>query len=488
MSARLKPPAAVVSALAFASCAVGPTYVRPEAPKSKGYTVGESFGATPMAAGQSQQIAASNVLTPDWWRLLRAPELDAIVADALAHNPTLDAAEATLRKTQDTLRAGYGVFFPDADLSGGASRQKFSPARFGSAAAPSVFNLFTLSGTVSYAFDVWGGQRRTVEALRAQVDAQRYTMIGAYEMIAGNIVNAVIAAAAYQAQIDATNELLRLEEDQVHLGHAQAEAGTVPYSNVLSLESQIALTRATLPPLAQKIEQAQHLIATLAGRLPGDWCPPAIPLAALALPTEIPVSLPAALVRQRPDVLVAEAQLHASTAQIGVATAAMLPNVTLSASYGLNSTTAGGFGSSNSMFWSVLGGLTQPLFHGGALYYQRKAAIDARDQAFSSYRQTVLGAFQQIADGLRALQYDGDALAAEEAAVKSAGDAFRLVQINYDSGLVSYLEVLTANAQYLQSRLGFIQVQAQRLEDTVALFVALGGGWWNAGGGAAGGK
>ena len=219
---------------------------------------------------------------------------------------------------------------PEADLGGNASRQRFSPARFGSSAAPSVFNLFTLSGTVSYAFDLWGGQRRTVEGLRAQVDAQRYTLIGAYQMISGNVVNAVIAAAAYQAQIDATNELLRLEEDQVHLGRAQAEAGTIPYANVLSLESQIALTRATLPPLDQKIEQAQHLIATLAGRLPGEWAPPAIPLADLALPTQVPVSLPSVLVRQRPDILVAEAQLHASTAQIGVATAAMLPNVTLS--------------------------------------------------------------------------------------------------------------------------------------------------------------
>ncbi len=479
---------ALTSALAVTGCAVGPKFVRPDAPNGKSYTVGGMPTATPMAGGSSQQLSSENTLASDWWRLLHCRALDAIVADALAHNPGLDAAEATLRKTHDTLQAGYGLFLPEADLGGNVSRQRFSPARFGSSAAPSVFNLFTLSGTVSYALDVWGGQRRTVEGLRAQVDAQRYTLIGAYQMISGNVVNAVIAAAAYQAQIDATNELLHLEEDQVNLGHAQAEAGTIPYANVLSLESQIALTRATLPPLEQKIEQAQHLIATLAGRLPGDWAPPAIPLADLTLPARVPVSLPSVLVRQRPDILVAEAQLHASTAQIGVATAAMLPNVTLSASYGLNSTTPGGLGQSNGVFWSLLGGLTQPLFHGGELYYQRKAAMDARDQALANYRQTVLGAFQQVADGLRALQHDGDELNAEDAAVKSAGDAFRLVRINYDSGLVSYLEVITANTQYLQSRLGFIQAQAQRLEDTVALFVALGGGWWNAPGAPTGGK
>lgn len=481
MSAQPKvTPRFLAGVLGLASCAVGPDYVRPEAPRDKGYTSEAASTANANAVSASQKVSMSNGLAPDWWRLLHCAPLDAVVADALAHNPNLEVAQATLRKSQDSLRAGYGVFFPQADVGANAARQRYSPERVGSPLPASVFNLYTLSGTVTYALDVWGGQRRAVEGLRAQVDAQRYTLIGAYQMLSGNVVTTVIAAAAYQAQIDATNELLRLEDDQVRLGRAQAEAGTIPYSNVLSLESQIALTRATLPPLEQKIEQARHLLATLTGHLPGEWSPPAIPLADLVLPREVPVSLPSALVRQRPDILVAEAQLHANTAQVGVATAAMLPSFTLSASYGANNTTPGNLGASNSMFWGVLGGVTQPIFHGGELYYQRKAAVDSRDVAAATYRQTVLGAFQQVADGLRALDHDGRELEAEQQALASAEAAFHLVQIDYDSGLVSYLEVLNANGQYLQSRLGFIQAQAQRLEDTVALFVALGGGWWNA--------
>ncbi len=481
MSARPSNPArAAVVALVAASCAVGPDYVRPEPPRTAGYTAAgtpATLGAGPTA----QRLDGGGRLAPDWWRLLRNAPLDRLVTDALVNSPTLEAAQATLRRSQESLRAGYGVFFPQADASASAARQRFSPQRFGSAVPASVFNLFTLSGTVSYTLDIWGGQRRAVEGLRAQVDAQRYQLLGATIMLAGNVVTTAIAVAAYQAQLDATQQLIVLEEDQVRLGKAQAEAGTIPYVNLLSLESQIALTRATLPPLAQKIDQGRHLLAALTGRLPGDWTPPAIALDDLTLPADVPVSLPSALVRQRPDILIAEAQLHASTAQIGVATAAMLPNVTLSGGYGTNSTQLGNLGSDTSLFWSLVGGVTQPIFHGGALFHQRKAAVAGRDQAAAAYREAVLSAFQQVADGLRALDHDAAAVEAEQAAQESAEAAFKLTQIDYNSGLVGYLQVLTANAQYLQSRLGFIQAQAQRIQDTVALFVALGGGWWNQG-------
>jgi NodT family efflux transporter outer membrane factor (OMF) lipoprotein len=419
-------------------------------------------------------------LAADWWSLLRSRELDDLVADGLANNPTLEAAEASLRRSQDVLRAGYGVFFPAIDASAGAGRQRYSPARVGSTVPASVFNLFTASAGVSYALDVWGGQRRAVEGLAASVDAQRYALVGARLMLAANLVNTVIAAAGYGAEIEATKDLISIEEEQVRLGEAQAEAGTVPYANVLSLKSQLASLRASLPPLEQRIDQARHLLATLVGRTPAEWSPPAIGLTSLTLPAQVPLSLPSQLVRQRPDILIAEAALHASTAQIGVSTAAMLPNLTLNASYGTNATSVTGLGSSNSIFWSAIGGITQPIFHGGALYYQRKAAIDARDQQVASYQQTVLSAFAQVADALRALTHDADTLAAETDALDSAADASHLMEINYQSGIANYLQLLTANGQLLQSRLGLVQAQAQRLQDTVSLFVALGGGWWNA--------
>lgn len=472
-------PVAFISLLAV-GCSVGPNYVRPEAPKIKGYTSAPVPAATTAAGGVAQRIDRSNQLAADWWRLLGCPKLDAIVAEALANNASLEAAQATLRKSQNTLRAGYGVFFPQVDVGAGAGRQQYSPARVGSPLPPSVFNLLTLSGTVSYTLDAWGGQRRTVEGLRAQVEAQRYTVIGAYLILSGNVVNTLVASAAYRAEIDATKELVALEEEQVQLTDAQAEAGTVPYASALSLKSQVASTRATVPPLQEKVEQADHLIATLMGRTPAEWSPSSIALDDFKLPDEIPLSLPSELVRQRPDILVAEAQLHSVTAQIGVATAALLPNLTLSGSYGANSASAADLFSSGSVFWSVAAALAQPVFHGGALWYQRKAAMDGRDAGLATYRQTVLSAFAQVADSLGALQHDAETLNADAEAYQAAEAAFHLVQTNYQSGLANYLQVLTANTQYLQSRISFVEAEAQRLQDTVALFVALGGGWWNA--------
>ena len=466
MSARSR---AIAVLLPLVGCAVGPDFQRPVAPTDQRFTV----EPTPPNMAQSNRLAA------DWWHLLHCPALDTLVVDAWKGNPGLESAEATLRKSQDALRAGYGIFSPQLDGSAGASRQQSSPQRFGLNTPSTVFNLFTLSATVSYALDIWGGQRRTVEGLRAQMEAQRDQVLGTRLMLAGNVVNTVIASAAYQAEIDATRQLLALQEDQVRLAETQAKAGTIPYANVLGLKSQLALTRTTLPPLEQKIDQARHLLATLLGRAPGQWSPSPIALGDLTLPDAIPLSLPSQLVRQRPDILIAEEQLHGATAQIGVATSALLPSLTLTGTLGANNTSLGDLFSSSSLFWSLGAGLAQPLFHGGTLWYQRKEALDARDAALANYRQTVLAAFAQVADALRGLTHDADALAAQKEALAAADQSVKLVEINYESGLANYLQVLTADTQYLQAKMGYIEVQAQQLQDTVALFVALGGGWWN---------
>jgi NodT family efflux transporter outer membrane factor (OMF) lipoprotein len=464
-----------------ASCALGPNFKRPAAPGDRDFIASPTPRSIGTAAVGAQRFEQSNRLAADWWRLLHCAKLDALVAEAYANNPTLQSAQATLRKSQDALRAGYGVFSPQVDASLSASRQRVTPQKLGITSVPAtMFNLFSLGVTVSYALDVWGGQRRSVESLRAQAEAQRYQALGSYLLLSGNVVNTVIAAAAYRAEIDATRELIAIESEQVHLGQAQAQAGTAAYANVLSLESQLALTQATLPPLEQKIDQARHLLATLAGRTPASFAPPAIALADLSLPAEIPLSLPSQLVHQRPDILVAEAQLHSSTALIGVATAALLPSITIGGGVGANNTQVTDLFSPASLFWNAVGGIVQPLFHGGALWYQRKQAIDARDAALADYRQTVLAAFAQVADALSALSHDADALSAQAEALHSSEEALKLVQINYQSGLADYLSVLTANSHYLQARIGYVEAQAQRLQDTVALFVALGGGWWNA--------
>ncbi len=465
---------AALSCLCLGACAVGPDFKRPVAPDGKAMTAQPLPDATTVATGKAQRFLVGEKLNADWWRLFSCPELDAIVAEAIAKNPGVEMAKANLRMSQDNLRAGYGVFVPTGSIGATAAREKYNPAP-GSIPASSPFNLMTVSASVSYAVDIWGGARRQIEALRAQVDDQRFTLEGTYVMLSGNVVNTVIAQAAYRAEIEATQASIELEKEQVRITQAQAEGGTQPYSTVLSIRSQLASTEATLPPLEQKIDQAADLLATLTGRMPSEWKQPRIALSDIGLPKDLPVSLPAELVRQRPDVLVAEAVLHAANAGIGVATAAMLPNLTLNAGYGVGGTAAG-----SGAFWNLGGGLTQPIFNAGTLWYQRKAAIDAHDAAVAGYRQTVLSAFQQVADTLRGLQHDADALKAQAEALETAEAAMRLIQANYAAGVSSYLQVLVADGQYLIARLGYVQAVAQRLQDTAALYVALGGGWWNA--------
>jgi len=468
-----------MSAAAFGvmGCAVGPDFGRPAAPTDRGYTP-QLARETVEADGSAQRFVEGLPVAFAWWRFFECPMLNGVVARALTSNPGLEAARATLRKSQDDLRAGYGVFFPQIDARAGANRELYNPAP---GSIPSkTFNLFALSGTVTYALDIWGGARRQAEVLGAAVDAQRYAVAGAYVMLTSNVIDAVIAELAYRAEIDATQATLLLLREQVRIASAQARGGTVPYANVLTLQSQVASTEAALPPLEEKIDQAVHLLSALTGATPASGSEVTLALADLHPPRDLPLSLPSALVRQRPDVLAAEADLHAANANIGVATAAMLPNLTLSANYGVNSTAIGDLFAPASILWSAGAGLLAPVFHGGALYFQRKAAIDARDAAAAQYRQTVLAAFEQVADVLRGLTHDAEALKAQTEAVEFAEEALTLTQANYQAGIATYLQVLVADGQYLQAKIGYAEAVAQRLQDTVALFVALGGGWWNA--------
>lgn len=467
---------AAVLLLSGVGCAVGPDFHRPAAPPDTSFTR-EPARETATADGQAQRFVEGQPVPGDWWKMFGSPALDATVARALAANPGLDAARATLRQNRELLKAGYGVFFPRVDAQAGATRERENqlPGIF----PAETFSLFTVSGTVSYAIDLWGGQRRQVEELSAGVDSQRYALASATIMLESNVVDAVIARAGYADEVDATVATLVLFRTQVKMADAQAKGGVAPYSAVLSLESQVASTEATLPPLEEKVDQAVDLLASLTGSTPAAFGAPDVRLGDLRLPADVPLSIPSGLVRQRPDVLVAEATLHAANAGIGVASAAMLPNLTLTATFGVNGTTPGDLFSAANEIWSVGAGLVQPIFHGGTLEHQRRAAVEARNAVAAQYRQTVLAAFQQVADTLRALSHDADAVEAQTEAVDTAEKAMRLVDANYQAGIATYLQVLTSDTQYLQAKTAYVQALAQRLQDTVALYVALGGGWWN---------
>lgn len=415
----------------------------------------------------------------DWWRLFQSSKLDAIVTEALARNPGLEAARASLEASKNELRSGYGIFYPQIDADARGTRQRFSALQFGQNTPGSVFNLFTLSTSVSYALDLFGGERRGLEGLAAQVDEQRATEQATYLTLVANIINTVVAKAAYRAEIDATRELIALQHQQVNLAQVQFDAGTQPYSTVLSLQSQLASNEATIPQLEQKLSQSDDLLAVLTGHVPAEWRAPDVRLSDLALPHALPVSLPSDLVRQRPDVLLAEATAHGASANIGVATAALLPSITLNASYSANSTALGRLFASDGRAWSAGADVTAPLFEGGTLWFRRRAALSTYRQSMSLYRQTVLEAFGQVADILNALGHDAATLSAEETALLTAKQALHLVGTNYSAGLTTYLDVLNADAQYHQAMINELQAVAVRYQDTVALYVALGGGWWN---------
>ncbi len=457
------------------ACTLGPDFVRPKAPRDTHYNSGKDPANTVKAANISQHFDRGGKPIPYWWKLYRSRQLDETVAEGIAHNPTLEAAESSLKISYDNLQAGYGIFYPQASLDVAASRQKFSPERFGSNAPGPIFNLVTLSASVSYALDVFGGEHRLIENLQAQADQQRAIMQGSYLVLTGNIVNTSIAAAAYRDEIVETGKLIALQKDAIAIVRKQVSSGTVSYAQVLGLQNQLSAFEASLPGLSQKLDQSEHLLANLAGHAPSEWQPPELTLDAFTLPDKLPLSLPSKLVRQRPDVLAAEAGLHAASASIGVASAAQFPSFTLSASFGQNSTSMNNLLGKNGSFWNIGPDIATPLFNGGTLAARKQGAIDAYRQSQALYRQTVISALSQVADTLKALEHDAQSLQAQASGLQAAEEALHLAKTNYQAGLVNYLQVLNSEIQYRQARVGYLEACAQRLQDTTAYFVALGG-------------
>ena len=460
------------------ACAAGPDYVRPAAPSTTRYTRDLHPAVTPVADGQQQHFSAGTDISADWWRQFGSAPMDAVVRATIDGNPTLQAAEASLLQSQDDLRSGDGAFYPQVSGDAAAIRERplSTPGTPGSGR---IFNLVTASGTITYALDVFGGKRRMVESLQAQADYAAYLGDAAYLALTANVVNTCIARAGFIAEMRTLRELINLQQQDLRATRAQVSAGTAGYAAELAITGQIAANAALLAPLQQKIDQAEHLLGTLEGVLPARADLPDIALTDLALPLDLPLSLPSALVHQRPDILAAEAQLHVASANIGVATAAMFPSISLSGTAGAGGSSLGNLLKGGGTFWSVGPAINVPIFQGGTLWYGRKAAIAAFHVAEAEYRQTVLTAFSQVADVLTALDHDAEALQAQTDGYHAAGDALALVRINFRAGLVAGTAVMESDVAYHQATLSWLQAIAQRHQDTVALYIAVGGGWWN---------
>jgi len=476
--------AGVIAVSSLAGCAVGPNFHSPAPPATTQYTRGQQPDVTTDSAvpgGAAQTLVADRDIPADWYSLFQSQPLDDLVRRALHDSPTVEAAKAALRSAEATYTAERGaLLLPQADGQLGVTRQRSSSAAFGiPSAGASTFTLYNAAVNVSYRLDIFGASRRQVEELRAQADFQRWELEAANLTLTGNVVTTAFDVASLRDQLTAVNDVVAAEAEQYRVIQRQFEVGGASKSDVLSQRAQLAQAQTVVPGLEKALAQAQHRLAVFAGRTPDDASVPDFVLDGFTLPGELPVSVPAKLVRQRPDVQAAEAQLHQATAAVGLATANLLPQLNLTGSIGTESLTTGGLFGAGTGTWSVGASLLQPLFHGGELRYKRRAAVADLERADAQYRQTVLAALQEVADTLRALEADAKALRAQVESERASGDALDIAKKQFQVGGISYVSVLNAQRLFLEAHQSRVQAQAARYSDSAALFQALGGGWWN---------
>ena len=473
----------IATCLLLAGCTVGPDFRKPPAPDVTGYAaqpLASTASAPNVAGGEAQRFVEGGDISGDWWTLFHSKPLNALIEQSLANNPDLKAAQAALLQARENALAQRGAYYPSVSGSFAADRQKtpgpISPTPNSGAY---VYSVFTPQLSISYAPDLFGLNRRTVESADAQAQAARFQMIATHDTLSTNVVAAAVQEASLQAQIDATRQMISINNKMLEILRYQLSKGYVGRLDVAAQESQLAQVSATLPPLLKQLAQQHDALAVLVGRFPSQAPTDKFTLASLQLPLDLPVSLPSALVAQRPDVLQAEANLHAASAQVGVATANRLPNIQLTADAGSTALAIGQVFKAGTGFWDLGAAITAPIFQGGTLLHQERAAKAAYEMAAQQYRSTVLTAFQNVADTLVALDQDAEGLKSAAAAADAAKVTLDLAQRQLKAGYANYLSVSTAEQADLQAQINLVQAQANRYADTAALFQALGGGWWH---------
>ncbi len=465
-------------AASLAGCATGPAFTRPAAPAVSVYTVNAmptQTDSAPGAHGGSQRFVRTSADSTPWWRALGSPTLDTLIARALTESPTAVAAEATLRQSQELFAAQSGATrYPQADATLGAQRQRFNPAALGQNSEPREFGLFNASIGVRYKLDLFGGNRRALEALAARVDYRRYQWDAARLSLSAAIVGTAVTQAQLFAQIEATEAILRIDEEQLTIAQERLRLGAASPDEVLGQQQQRDQTRGSLPRQRQLVAQSAHLLATLAGREPGAAGLPTFAMSDLVLPTELPLVVPSELVRRRPDVQAAEALMHAANADYGAAVARLYPQINLSSSVGAQALSAGALFGGGTAIWSLVAQLTQPLLNSG-LPAEKRAALAAFESATANYQGVVLESLRDMADILRALDNNAQTLSALASVADASQATLESVERQYARGAVGYLQVLAARKQSRQAHINVIAARAQRLLDSVLYYQAVGG-------------
>jgi NodT family efflux transporter outer membrane factor (OMF) lipoprotein len=459
---------AVLSALA--GCVAGPNFTPPAAPTTPAFT------ATPLEtlSRSGMQLDTTAVEPAQWWSLLNSPQLDATIRQALKANHTLESARSTLAQARALDVVSEAGLYPDLTLDASAGRNKYGSAFLGPERLP-PFTFYSIGPAVSYTFDFAGGTHRQIEQQHAQTLYQQHELHAAELAVSGNIALQAVAAAAARAQIDNLLALLEDDRKDLQLIKGAFDAGSGTRVDVLTAQSQLANDQTLLPSLRRDLSNATHALALLVGAAPADWSAPEFKLEEFAVPTHVPLSLPSELAHRRPDILAAEAQLHAATAAIGVATANLYPQIGLTANASLQSNTLRTLFESSSGAWGFTGNLVQPLYNHGELRAKQRSATEAMHAAAGNYQQVLLSAFTQVADALEGLDHDQELIDSEQQAVATAADNLELTRESYSAGNSGVLQVLEAQRQNQQARLGLVRAQSQRLQDMVQLLLALGG-------------
>ena len=461
--------------LNLGGCAADSNFTRPVAPSAVRYTADTLRGETDSADTRVQHIALGREIEGDWWTLFQSDAIDELVKQAVAHNRNLAAAAATLEQAQELALAQAGTRYPQVGLSAGVGRQQYGAEFLGGFANLEPFTYFAVGPSVSYALDYTGGVARGVERQYALAEVEQHQLNAAYLAVTGQAVMQTLAIAAARAQIATVETILGEDQENLTLVRTAFENGSVAREDVVSAQSQIANDMTLLPPLRQDLAKARHALSVVLGRSPASELPGGVDLSNITLPSQVPVSLPSELAHRRPDILAAEARLHAATSAVGVAQSNLYPKIQLSASVGQQSLKVGQFFDGTNTAWSLISGLTAPLFDGGTLRAEKRAAVDAMHASAANYEETVLEAFAQVADLLEGLDHDAEQLDAQDQAQQAAQSSLDLARISYKEGNAGVLEVLDAGRSYQRARLGYVRAVARRYFDTVQLFLALGG-------------
>jgi NodT family efflux transporter outer membrane factor (OMF) lipoprotein len=466
--------AALLANLSLIGCAVGPDYAAPARPAEQGYLPESATAPVPPGRGETgQSVSLGAPLQADWWTRLGSPELDETVTLALGNNRTIDSARANVARAGQLIKAARGGLYPQVDAAAGLAGRQYGASFLGPEASTfPAYSAYTGGLAVSYDLDVFGETHRKIELAGADADVQGEALNAVRLTVAGDTVMAALRYAAIRAQIDVVQKVVASDQQNITLVRAAHGAGVASEMDVTTAQSQLDRDRALLPPLRQQLAVTRDALAVLVGRSPASWTPPEFDLGKMTLPQDIPLAIPSDLVRARPDIRAAEARLRAANAAVGIATADLYPHITLSGAIAAEGLMSGPAAAA----WSLLGGLTAPIFHGGELSARKRAAQAAYQAAFADYQQIVLVAFQQIADNLHGMANAAEAVRTERQALDSASAALRLTRLGYGVGNAGIVQVLDAQRLQQLAELNLVQARTQRYVVTVNLFVASGGG------------